>query len=81
MTEESIPEAWIGQRVSLRYGEESRVFCNLEAINDRGVIVEESGKNGEPITAFYPWSSVIAIKVGETERPRGEKLQGSHRGY
>ncbi len=82
MAEEQIPEAWIGKRVSLRHyqgnGDSKPIFCKLSAVSDRGVIVAEPP---EGVIAFYPWSSVVAIKRGELEPRRGEKLVGSHPGY
>jgi hypothetical protein len=48
-------------------------------VNDRGVVVGESGRNEEEITAFYPWNTVVSIKVGEPEPQRGEPLTGNIR--
>ncbi len=65
---ELIPKSWIEQRVSLRYrsgrGDTPSMYCTLKDVNDQGAVVEEP----EEVTAFYPWSSVVSIKVGESER-------------
>ena len=81
MVEERTPEAWIGQEVSLTHykggGTSEPISCTLREVSDRGVLVEEP----KEITAFYPWSSVVAIKRGKREAPLSKKLVGSHRGY
>lgn len=46
----------------------------LELVDDTGVVLEE----GEEVIAFYPWSFILAIKVGEPEEPtqRGRSVRG-----
>jgi hypothetical protein len=75
------PEEWIGQEVSLWHDEggggprgsggSTQSFGILEVINDWGVvIVEDHPEVSEGVLAFYPWPSVVSIKVGEPDTRR-----------
>ena len=46
----------------------------LELVDDTGVVLEED----EEVITFYPWSFILAIKVGEPEEPaqRGRSVRG-----
>jgi hypothetical protein len=66
MAGEQIPEAWIGWQVTLTYwngNTSSATRCTLEAVNDRGIVVEaEATEIQVSHTSFYPWSSVLHIQ-------------------
>jgi hypothetical protein len=61
-----IPDAWIGERVALRYwrgDDRATVDCKLEAVSKRGVAVAIEVE-GESWTRFYPWGAVLHIELG-----------------
>ena len=66
------PESWVGQQVSVyldaRGSGETKAIGVLELIDDTGVVIEED----EEVIAYYPWRSILAIKVGEPEEPSQE---------
>ena len=71
------PESWVGQEVSVyldaRGSGETKALGVLELIDDTGVVIEED----EEVIAYYPWRSILAIKVGEPEEPsRGRGVRG-----
>ena len=71
------PESWVGQEVSVyldaRGSGETKAIGVLELIDDTGVVIEED----EEVIAYYPWRSILAIKVGEPEEPsRGRVVRG-----
>ena len=71
------PESWVGQEVSVyldaRGSGETKAIGVLELIDDTGVVIEED----EEVIAYYPWRSILAIKVGEPEEPsRGRGVRG-----
>lgn len=63
------PEAWVGQEVSVylnaRGSGGTKAIGVLEVIDDTGVVIQED----EEVIAYYPWRSILAIKVGESEEP------------
>ena len=63
------PETWVGHQVSvhldIRASSEPKAIGVLELMDDAGVVVAEN----EEVIAFYPWNSIVAIKVGELEEP------------
>ena len=67
------PEAWVGEQVSVyldaKGGGESKAIGVLELIDDTGVVIQED----EEIIAYYPWGSILAIKVGEPEEPSRQR--------
>lgn len=68
MERERLPEAWIGEMVSLRLGESTTVSGTLEAVNDRGVVLHVSPAyhTHEPARyVLYPWTHVAAIEYVE----------------
>jgi hypothetical protein len=69
VAKKDIPEAWIGERVALRYWRgdgRATVECRLEAVSKRGVAVVIEVQ-GESWTRFYPWTSVLHIQLGGDE--------------
>src|SRR5215208_2314843 len=71
------PESWVGQQVSVyldaRGSGDTKAIGVLELIDDTGVVIEED----EEVIAYYPWRSILAIKVGEPEEPsRGRAIRG-----
>jgi hypothetical protein len=68
MEKERLPEAWIGEVVSLGLGEGVSVSGRLEAVNDRGVVVHVSPAyhTHEPARyMFCPWTRITAIEYVE----------------
>jgi hypothetical protein len=75
--EEQIPEAWIGQEVTVFFGSEGyRQEGTLESVSEQGVVVRSvQGVEDEHIF-WYPLTSVIRIRQG---RPRGADVRSYHR--
>ena len=74
MASGGVPDAWIGERVSLRYWRgdgKNMAMGKLEAVGEHGVVIAYQDAE---ISRFYPWSAVLHIEhpVGgeEQERPR-----------
>ncbi len=70
-------EEWVGQQVSVYLdaggSRETKAIGVLELIDDGGVVVEED----DEVIAFYPWRSILAIKMGEPEEPtRRRSIRG-----
>ena len=65
MAGEQIPEAWVGEQVTLTHWNgdtNSATRCSLEAVNDRGIVVTtEETEYQASHTSFYPWSAVLHI--------------------
>ena len=74
------PEAWVGEQVSVyldaRGSGENKGIGVLELIDDTGVVIQED----EEIIAYYPWRSILAIKVGEPEEPSRQRSIRGRRG-
>jgi hypothetical protein len=69
-----VPEAWIDKgSVYLNYqvGSNSKgLACYLLEVNDRGIVVKEANVT-DPLTTFYPWTSVASINAHSvTEKSR-----------
>jgi hypothetical protein len=63
-----VPEAWIGQEVSLRYVDADAprsLDCKITEVNDWGVCVA-----GEK-DSFFAWSNVVRIDLGHSRPARG----------
>jgi hypothetical protein len=76
--EEQIPEAWIGQEVTVFFGsaEGYRQEGTLESVSEQGIVVRSvQGVEDENIF-WYPLTSVIRIRQG---RPRGADVRSYHR--
>ena len=85
-SQETIPEAWIGQQVMLETTEtlstdlRATAPVYLEDVNDRGVVVVVSSHHDQNHSSryFYPWSVVGWIRLAaEDEQGREE---GQHEG-
>jgi hypothetical protein len=73
------PAEWIGHEVSLWHHEcsgprggtgSTQTLGILEVVNEWGAVIdEEHPEVPEGVLAFYPWHSVVSIKVGEPEEP------------
>lgn len=64
----SVPEAWIGQEVNVRYVDADAprwLDCTLDEVGEHGVCVSAGAK-----TSFFPWSSVIKIDLGHVAPAR-----------
>jgi hypothetical protein len=64
----SVPEAWVGQEVNVRYADADVprwLDCTLEEVGEQGVCVSADEK-----TSFFPWSSIIKIDLGHSDPAR-----------
>ena len=70
---EHIPEAWIGQEVTVYFGSEvHRHRGILESVSERAIVVR-STQGGEDENVFwYPLTSVIRLMQGT---PRGAEVR------
>jgi hypothetical protein len=70
---QQIPEAWIGQEVTVYFGLEGyRQPGILKSVSERGIVVQ-SGQAGEEEHVFwYPLTSVLRLMRG---RPRGAEVR------
>jgi hypothetical protein len=70
---EQIPEAWIGQEVTVYFGLEGyRQPGILMSVSERGIVVQ-SGQAGEEEHVFwYPHTSVLRLRRG---RPQGAEVR------
>ena len=60
MSEQKIPEAWIGQQVAVRYvqgAEYSASVGTLRDLSELGIVTDSEEK-----TRFYPWTSVVSLE-------------------
>lgn len=68
MSEQKIPEAWIGEQVALRYtqgAEYSAVVGMLRDLSELGIVIDSEEK-----VRFYPWTSVVSLEeAGEDIGP------------
>lgn len=74
-SEETIPEAWIGQQVMLETTEalssdlRAAAPVYLESVNDRGVVmlVPRHSEQSRSSRYFYPWSVIGWIRLAEED--------------
>jgi len=64
---EQIPEAWIGQEVTVYFGQDHREVGTLEAVSERGIVVRATRTDIESVF-WYPLTSVTRLLQG---RPQG----------
>jgi hypothetical protein len=59
MSEQEIPEAWVGGRVRVGHAHSDSTHTEgvLLGVGDRGIVVE-----GGEVVRFYPWTSVASIE-------------------
>jgi hypothetical protein len=70
---EQIPEAWIGQEVTVYFGLEGyRQSGILMSVSDRGIVVQTGQEGAEEHVFWYPYTSVLRLMQG---RPRGAKVR------
>jgi hypothetical protein len=87
-SEETIPEAWIGQQVMLETTEalstdlRAAAPVYLEDVNDRGVVVLVSSHHdhahphrSQPSRYFYPWGVVGWIRLAKYDEGGREEVQ------
>jgi hypothetical protein len=75
MSENEIPEAWVGQRVRVGHAHSGSTHTDgiLLGVGDRGIVVE-----GGELIRFYPWTSVGSIeKAHEVESGEDPGLQAT----
>ena len=85
-SQETIPEAWIGQQVMLETTEalstdlRAAAPVYLEDVNDRGVVVVTShhdhghAHRSHTHRYFYPWGVVGWIRLAEDDEPSREEV-------
>ncbi len=64
----SVPEAWVGQEVHLRYVDADAprsLDCTITEVNELGVCVAAEK------TSFFAWSSIVRIDLGHSRPARG----------
>jgi hypothetical protein len=70
---EQIPEAWIGQEVTVYFGLEGyRQPGILESVSERGIVVQSGQEGAEEHVFWYPHTSVLRLMLG---RPRGAEVR------
>ena len=65
----SVPEAWVGREVNVRYADADVprwLDCTLDEVGVWGV-----GVSADEKTSFFPWGSIIKIDLGHGEPARG----------
>jgi hypothetical protein len=60
-----IPEAWIGQEVTVYYGLSHQQWGTLASVSDNGIVVRSARGDFEEV-AWYPHSSVTRLLHGRT---------------
>ena len=70
---EQIPEAWIGQEVTVYFGSEGyRQPGILESVSERGIVVKSGQEGAEEHVFWYPHTSVLRLMRG---KPRGAEVR------
>jgi hypothetical protein len=70
---EQIPEAWIGQEVTVYFGLEGyRQPGILKSVSERGIVVQSGLEGAEEHVFWYPHTSVLRLMWG---RPRGAEVR------
>jgi hypothetical protein len=70
---EQIPEAWIGQEVTVYFGLEGyRQPGILESVSERGIVVKSGQEGPEEHVFWYPHTSVLRLMRG---KPRGAEVR------
>jgi hypothetical protein len=70
---EQIPEAWIGQEVTVYFGLEGyRQPGVLESVSERGIVVQSGQGGAEEHVFWYPHTSVLRLMRG---KPRGAEVR------
>ena len=67
---EQIPEAWIGEEVSVRLVKRSAPEGVLESVDERGIVVRTLVEGEEDFVAWYPLTSVVRVARARPETPR-----------
>lgn len=69
---EQIPEAWIGEDVTIFYGPKAtRHVGVLKAVTDRGLAVEITVEDEGPLEIWYPYASISNVMRGRPRRLGG----------
>jgi hypothetical protein len=70
---EQIPEAWIGQEVTVYFGLEGyRQPGILKSVSERGIVVQSGQEGAEEHVFWYPHTSVLRLMQG---RPRAAEVR------
>jgi hypothetical protein len=85
VSEETIPEAWIGQEVIIETTEvlssdlRAAAAAYLEDVNDRGIVmlVTRHRDHDQFSRYFYPWSVVGWIRLAEEDEQEDSAARGS----
>jgi len=68
---EQIPEAWIGQEVTVYYGPGGQLHTGtLDAVSERGVVVRSEQGDKDERVSWYPLTSVNRLMQGRPRRLR-----------
>jgi hypothetical protein len=68
---EQIPEAWIGQEVTVYYGPGGQLHTGtLEDVSERGISVRSEQGGKDETVSWYPLASVNRLIQGRARRPR-----------
>ncbi len=68
-----IPEAWIGQGVTVYFGLEGyRQPGTLESVSERDIVVQSGQAGAEEHVFWYPHTSVLRLMQG---KPRGAEVR------
>jgi hypothetical protein len=63
---QQIPEAWLGQEVTVYYGpDERRQTGTLESVSERGVVLRADPGTEKERVLWYPVTSVILLMQGK----------------
>jgi hypothetical protein len=75
MDGEGIPEAWIGQEVTVYYGVERQTQRGILAdVTERGIVVQAEQGDRDKSVSWYPLTAVHRLTLGS---PRGGQLSSS----
>jgi hypothetical protein len=70
---EHIPEAWIGQEVTVYFGLEGyRQPGILKSVSERGIVIQSGREGAEEHVFWYPYTSILRLMQG---RPRGPEVR------
>ncbi len=65
------PDAWVGEEITIRYGLgfDQRTIGKLEAVSERGLLLNVPARHQREVELFYPWGSVVSIQRGRVPPP------------
>ncbi len=63
-----VPERWIGEQVTV-HTVKGMGYGTLNEVFDRGLLLEDAETT---VPVFFPWGSIVSIRLGAPERPERE---------